>query len=199
MNTRLLKQRQRAQTPCLQGCWAIVHQERTETTCQQGWSLLGQRGRLARVSDRDIPVLTPPPFKGSKNSPVVSETHHHLAARRETLRLQGCWGGGKQPSSPLSRQALLHVCARQARPAKLEIVANAKHCWLFKLSSTMKHPVSMRGCAHGAFACLLQRHLQAPSQLSLQRPGEQQSAAAWDTNPRPLEPEKPPCRPGFYF
>lgn len=28
---------------------------------------------------------------------------------------------------------------------------------------------------------------------------QHQSAAAWDTNPRPLEPEKPPCRPGFYF
>lgn len=78
-----------------------------------GWSLLGQRGRLARVSDRDIPVLTPPPFKGS-NSPVVSETHHHLAARRETQRLQGCWGvwGGQaalQPSPPSGLAACVLV------------------------------------------------------------------------------------------
>lgn len=76
-----------------------------------GWSLLGQRGRLARVSDRDIPVLTPPPFKGSKNSPVVSETHHHLAARREKLRLQGCLGGqaALQPSLPSGLTACVLV------------------------------------------------------------------------------------------
>lgn len=131
MNTRLLKQRQRAQTRCLQGLLGHRPPGEDGDNTSAGWSLLGPRGRLARVSDRDIPVLTPPPFKGSKNSPVVSETHHHLAARRETLRLRGCWGwvgGGQAALQPShSRQAM---CARQARPAKLEIVANAKHCWL---------------------------------------------------------------------
>lgn len=48
----------------------------------------GGRDRLKRVSNHDIPVLTPQLFKGEKNSPLASEMHHHLAASREMLKLQ---------------------------------------------------------------------------------------------------------------
>ncbi len=58
-----------------------------EEDCQQTGGLLGgERDRLKRVSNHDIPVLTPQLFK-RKNSPVASEMHHHLAVSREMLRL----------------------------------------------------------------------------------------------------------------
>lgn len=52
------------------------------------WKPLGgERDRLKRVSNHDIPVLTPQLFK-RKNRPVASEMHHRLAASREMLRQQ---------------------------------------------------------------------------------------------------------------
>lgn len=83
------------------GCCQAVTEQRPgarvvkkEENCQETGGLLGrERDRLKRVSNHEIPVLTPQLLK-YKNSPVASEMHHHLAVSGEMSRLQVRGFGG---------------------------------------------------------------------------------------------------------
>lgn len=80
-----------------------------EEDCQQTGGLLGgERGRLKRVSNHDIPVLTPQLFK-RENSPVASGKHHLLATSGEMLRLGESFGTSPERGVVPVNDAMLHV------------------------------------------------------------------------------------------